>query len=40
MPMAYIYLIIVALIAAGSLAVAINSGRTLKQTLKDLRLEL
>jgi type II secretory pathway pseudopilin PulG len=40
MPMAYIYLIIVALIAAGSLAVAINSRRILKQTLKDLRLEL
>jgi len=37
--MAYFYLIIVALIAAASLAVSMHSRRKLKQKLTDLRLE-
>ncbi len=37
--MAYVYLIIVSLIAAASLAVSMHSRRELKQTLTDLRLE-
>jgi hypothetical protein len=37
--MAYAYLTIVALIAAGGLAVSIKSNRELKQTLKKLRRE-
>jgi hypothetical protein len=39
MLMEHIYLIIVALIAAASLAVSMHSRRALKQTLTELRLE-